>query len=132
MSGREVPPENPIVECAFFVPLVRNGDKKPHRPLVWDALDDALFVIFHGATGPEQVFAAVRPVPGQYRGRAGERIRDQSYRYLVAIPESRLEELRALLRRVANTFDQECIYLAVRGVVEFVEATPEAGFLTEE
>ncbi|MGE0711541.1 MAG: hypothetical protein AB7N76_30090 [Planctomycetota bacterium] len=40
-------------------------------------------------------------------------------------------ELRALLRRAAHTFDQECIYLSVRGVVEFVVARPEDGCLTD-
>ncbi len=111
----------PVVECYFLVPLVRNSDKQPHPPLAWNALDDALYTTFQGATGPEQVFVAVRPVAGQYQGRGGERIRDQSYRYLAAIPESQVDALRALLRRVANTFDQECMYLSVRGLVEFVE-----------
>ena len=123
--------EDPTVECYFLVPLVRNRDKALHQPLAWDALDDALYAAFQGGTGPEHLFVALRPVPGQYRGRGGERIRDQSYRYLAAILESRVEELRALLRRAANTFDQECIYLSVRGLVEFVEGRPEDGSLTD-
>lgn len=123
---------DPIVECCFLIPLVRNSDGTLHQPLAWNSLDDALYATFQGGTGPEQIFVAIRAVPGQYRGRRGERIRDQSYRYLAAIPTGRIEELRALLRRAANTFDQECIYLSVRGVVEFVEGRPVDGFLTDE
>ena len=122
---------DPIVECSFLVPLVRNSTKKPHQPLVWNALEDALYAKFGGST-VEQLYQALRPVDGQYQGVAGERIRDQSRRYLAAIPASRVDELRDLLARVANSFDQECVYLSIRGVVEFVAGTPTAGFLTDD
>jgi hypothetical protein len=119
--------DDPLVECFFFIPLVGNTDKTPHQALAWNAL----YSNFQGSTGPELVYVAIRPTPGQYPGRGGDRIRDQSYRYLAAIPASRVDELRCFLRRAANTFDQECIYLSVCGVVEFVDATPDDGFLTD-
>ena len=124
--------EDPVIECFFFIPLVRNTDKEPHQALAWDSLDDALYSSFHGGTGPEHLYVAIRPVPGQYRGTGGERIRDESYRFLAAIPTSRVADLRALLCRAANTFDQEYVYLSVRGVVEFVEGTPESGYLADD
>ena len=122
--------DQPIVECSFLVPLVQNSTQRPHQPLVWNALDDALYSRFGGSSA-EQLYQAIRPVDGQYQGNEGERIRDRSLRYVVAIREGRLDELRALLRRVANSFDQECVYLAVRGVVEFVVGAPADGYLTD-
>jgi len=45
------------------------------------------------------------------------------------LPADKVDDLRAMLRRAANTFDQRAIYLSVAGRVEFVEARPEAGAL---
>lgn len=41
----------------------------------------------------------------------------------------KVEDLRQMLRRAANTFDQRAIYLSVAGHVEFIERQPEAGVL---
>ena len=60
-------------------------------------------------------------MPGEYVEEATLRIvGDVSRRYTVAIPQAKLDDLRDLLRRVANTFDQKAIYLSVAGEVEFV------------
>ena len=48
---------------------------------------------------------------------------------VAALSRARLDDLRAVLRRAANTFDQEAIYLTVAGIVEFVTATEADGFL---
>ena len=124
MSGREE-----ILECAFFIPLIRNTDKRPHQPLCWNALQDALFEAFGGSTGPEAIYRALRSVRGEYEGNAGERIVDESWRYIAAVPRSRLTDLRQILARAANTYDQEAIYLSVAGVVEFIVGTEADGFL---
>ena len=50
------------------------------------------------------------------------RVEDESRRYIVAVEESRVDELKGLLGRVANSFGQEAIYLSVRGRVVFVQA----------
>lgn len=89
----------------------------------WRALAAALFRHFDGFTGPEG------PVLGNYRNRSGTRVTDLSRRYTVAVSLRRVEALRSLLRRVANTFDQECIYFVVGVNVELVEADPSAGEL---
>lgn len=55
--------------------------------------------------------------------------RDESRKYWIALPAEKLEDLRAMLCRAANTFDQRAIYLSVAGRVEFIEARSEAGVL---
>lgn len=118
-----------VVECAFLIPLVRDSDRRPHQPSCWNALQDALFERFGGSTGPDVIYRAVRPTAGEFRSEAGERVSDESWRYVVAVPRDRLDELRSILRRAANTFDQEAIYLSVAGIVEFVTSTEADGFL---
>ena len=118
-----------VVECAFPIPLVRHTDRKSHQPLCWNALQDALFERFGGSTGPDVIYRSVRPVPGEYRAESGERVGDESWRYFAAVPRARLDELRSVLRRAANTFDQQAIYLSVAGIVEFVTSTEADGFL---
>lgn len=67
-------------------------------------------------------------VPGEYAdGTVTPPTKDTSRRYVVAIEEHRIDELRDLLRRAASTFDQKAIYLAVAGLVEFIEPVSEAG-----
>jgi hypothetical protein len=118
-----------VVECAFLIPLVRDSDRRPHQSSCWNALQDALFERFGGSTGPDLIYRAVRPVRGEYRSESGERVSDESWRYLVAVPRSDLDELRSILRRAANTFDQEAIYLTVAGIVELVTGSDAEGFL---
>jgi hypothetical protein len=107
------------------VPLVRDSDRRPHGPRHWKALEDALYRHFDGFTGPEG------PVLGNYRNRSGKRVTDQSRRYTIALPLCRVEALRSLLRQVANTFDQECIYFVVGVEAELVGADPSAGNVGE-
>jgi hypothetical protein len=47
----------------------------------------------------------------------------------VAVPAERVDELRALLRRAGNSFDQRAIYLEVAGYAELLNVTPDDGFL---
>jgi hypothetical protein len=51
-----------------------------------------------------------------------QRICDESYMFIVAVEEARIEELRQLLSGVCVLFEQKCIYLSVAGQVEFIEA----------
>jgi hypothetical protein len=113
----------------LMIPLVRNTDRQPHNPLAMRDLEDAIFGLFEGLTGPERLYRIPPPVPGKYTDRSKNRIEDENHRFLVALPRSRLDELRRVLKRACNTFDQETIYLSVKGTVELVDAKPEDGFL---
>lgn len=120
-----------LVQCEFFVPIVRNSDKKPHQPTAWMALGSEIRRAFPaGHSGPETFYRGDTLVPGEYEERPQEPpIQDESRRYLLAIPETKLDDLRQLLRKAANTFDQKAMYLAVKGDVEFVTASDADGYL---
>jgi hypothetical protein len=120
-----------LVQCEFFVPIVRNTDKKPHQPLAWIALGQEIRRAFPaGHSGPEMFYRGDAMVPGEYQDDLySPPIQDISRRYLLAIPEAKVEDLRLLLRKAANTFDQKAMYLMVKGIVEFVTATEEGDYL---
>jgi len=120
-----------LVECSFLLPIVRDSDRAPHPPIVWRLLQDAIRAAFpQGHSGPELLYKDVVTVPGEYVEDATKKVvRDESRRYTVAIPRSKVEGLRRLLRRTTNTFDQKAIYLSVAGEVEFVTPRPEDGML---
>ncbi|MBL8826599.1 MAG: hypothetical protein JNM18_06400 [Planctomycetaceae bacterium] len=107
-----------VLECSFFVPLTRDinlADGAAHETTVWDWLDNELFERFGGGT----------IAPGTYRGfytdpDTQQRVGDESYRYIVAVPISELDNLRKLLQAVCVLFAQKCIYLSVSGHVEFI------------
>src|SRR5438067_2570869 len=113
------------VQCEFFIPIVRNSDRKPHQPVAWNLLVNEIRRVFPaGHSGPETFYRGDALVPGEYEGSAGEPpIKDSSRRYLLAIPVRKVDDLRQLLRKVANTFDQKAIYLSVKGDVEFITSS---------
>lgn len=123
--------EERLVECSFLIPLVRDSDRTPHPIVAWWRLVEAIRTLFpEGHSGPELMYRDVKVLSGEYVDDAtGRIVRDESRRYTVAIPRSRLEDLRKFLRGAANTFDQKAIYLAVAGEVEFVKSKPWDGAL---
>lgn len=118
--------------CVFLVPVVRDSDRKPHPPISWRLLQDALVRTFGAVTGPETVLYYRNPtaVPGAWSpGEGQEPVADLSRKYTIAVPADRVDELRALLRRAGNSFDQRVMYLEVAGYAEFLEVRAEDGFL---
>lgn len=111
--------QDPLVECSFFVPTRRDSalsDGVEHEPSAWRLLYAELFDRFGGVTR----------APGKYQGyyvdpESGQRVGDESYRFVVAVPENRVPELRRLLIGFTVVFQQKCIYLSVAGRVEFIE-----------
>ena len=124
--------EPPRPACVFLVPVVRDSDRKPHQPILWRLLQDALLRTFGAVTGPETVLYYRNPaaVPGAWSpGEGQEPVEDLSRKYTIAVPPDRLEVLRSLLRRAGNSFDQRVMYLEVAGYAELVDVRPEDGFL---
>lgn len=107
-----------LAECEFFVPLKRDAilsDGELHATTAWEWLDNQLFVDFEGGT----------VAPGTYSGfyrdpDTGARVDDESRKFIVAVADDRLDDLRSLLRTACSVFQQKCIYLSISGRVEFV------------
>ena len=128
-AGKKTPR---LVDCYFLVPIRRNSDRRLHSRLLWRDLRQALRTSFGGSSGPRRIFAfrEVELMPGEWvQGQTGKVIEDESRKYHVAVADDQVAALRGILRRVANSFDQECIFLSVAGIVEYVERRPEEGFL---
>ena len=78
-------------------------------------LDGELFRRFAGGTQAPDLYRGFYRDPD-----TGQRVDDESARFIVALPESQVDELRQLLVEACNWFYQKCIYLSVAGQVEFV------------
>jgi hypothetical protein len=106
-----------LLECAFLIPVRRDrilSDGKAHLTTAWAWLEQELLA-FGGMTRASDH-------EGWYLDPdTGERVSDRSRKYMVAVPQARVEELRRLLRQACARFAQKCIYLSVAGYVEFVE-----------
>lgn len=106
------------VQIEFLVPITRDSnlsDGRLHPVTAWRWLDDKLWDAFGGAT----------IAPSLYRGfyrdpDTGEQVHDKSRKYIVAIPETEVPQLRELLAEACWIFQQKCIYLNLAGQVEFI------------
>jgi hypothetical protein len=106
------------VECSFLIPIRRDrnlADGRSHRTTAWAWLEEELCV-FGGATRAPDLYEGWYLDPD-----TGERVRDRSRRYILAVPKSGLAKLRRLLRQACVKFAQKCIYLSIAGSVEFVQ-----------
>lgn len=119
------------VQCEFYIPIVRNSDKKPHQPVAWNLLVNEVRRVFPaGHTGPEIFYRGDALVPGEYEETPqSPPVDDMNRRYILAIPEAKITDLRLLLKMAAHTFDQKSIYLSVGGKVEFITPTEDDGYL---
>jgi hypothetical protein len=106
------------VECSFLIPVRRDADLSDgdlHSIDAWNWLRDQLYDWFAGHTLAPGLYAGVYKDPD-----TGRPVSDQSRRYIVAVPEDRIDDLRDLLRAACEHFAQKCIYLSIAGRVEFV------------
>lgn len=114
-----------FVECSFLIPLRRDAvlsDGELHPVEAWEWLRDELFSQFGGQT----------LAPGLYQGfytdpDTGAQVHDESYRFIVAVAESKVPELRLLLQAACVMFAQKCIYLSRAGCVEFIQVDENDG-----
>lgn len=112
--------QTPFLECKFYVPLYRDAnlsDGLQHEDRFWEWLVSLLFEKFEGVTISQETRY------GFYRDpNTGEQVGDESHEFIVAIAESRLDELRRILSAACVVFRQKSIYLSIAGRVEFIEA----------
>ncbi|HEX6984093.1 MAG TPA: hypothetical protein VF170_01895 [Planctomycetaceae bacterium] len=87
-----------------------------HSVTEWEWLTDRLWIGFGGGTIPQCFYEGFYTDPD-----SGRRVSDRSRKFVVALPEERLNDLRSLLAVCCEAFHQKMIYLSVAGVVEFVE-----------
>lgn len=108
-----------LIECTFYIPVNRDpnlSDGLPHAADLWEQLDNELFALFGGRTVSPDLYRGFYRDPD-----TGGRVDDQSWQFIVAVPERELPVLRELLGRACEWFEQKCVYLSVAGNVEFVE-----------
>ena len=111
-----------FIECSFLIPLRRDNvlsDGQLHDRSDWDWLRSELYARFGGLTQSHGLYEGAYIDPD-----TKQRVSDTSRKFYVAIEETRLEELRHLLRGACVLFAQKCIYLSVAGRVEFIEVDP--------
>ncbi len=109
-----------LLECSFLIPIWRDrnlSDGELHKREAWRWLRTLLYRRFEGATFAPGLHSGVYKDPD-----TGKPVEDKSRKYIVAIPEKQLKQLRALLSEACIRFAQKSIYLSVAGRVEFVEA----------
>ena len=108
-----------LVECQFLIPLRRDSeisDGKLVDTRDWQWLQGELFEEFGGWGAMSDSFE------GAWRSNAsGRESRDFSKRYFVALSKNQVQALREILKLACVRFGQQCNYLSVAGMVEFVE-----------
>lgn len=111
-----------LLECRFLIPLrsdVEISDGRIHASRTWRWLERELFDHFSGWSKPQNTLA------GTWKSsKTGEAVNDVSVEYVVAVAKGKLKKLRSILQRACVRFAQQCIYLSVAGIVEFVEPQP--------
>ena len=111
------------VECSFLIPVRRDAnlsDGDLHPIDAWGWLRGQLYDWFAGHTLAPGLYAGVYKDPD-----TGQPVGDQSRRYIVAVPEAQIEQLRDVLRAACERFAQKFIYLSIAGRVEFVGPEPD-------
>ena len=106
------------IQCEFLIPVRRDAklsDGKRHLSAAWKWLQERLYVEFRGYTIAPGLYKGVYEDPDD-----GSPVMDESFRYEVALPQGRLDDLRAVLQGACVVFQQKCIYVSVAGRVEFV------------
>lgn len=112
-------PQKTLHESHFLIPLCRDkeiSDGEIHTTRNWRWHERELLKHFEGWT----------KAPGQFTGqwkssKTGQPINDILVQYVVAVPKKRLTVLRVILQRACVRFGQQCIYLSIGGIVEFIE-----------
>lgn len=100
-------------EYKILIPILRNGDNKPHCSLIWGSFGRDLASAFGGYT------REANPVSGEWvDNSSGRVVADLSQVYYVAIPDTSEAEthLFAILIDYRQRFDQQCLYVVETSV----------------
>jgi hypothetical protein len=111
-----------LLECSFLIPFKRDSslsDGQLHGRKTWEWLQAELFVRFDGFTRAPGKFSGAYVDPD-----TKQQVSDESRKYIVAVADSQIDELRKLLSAACVLFQQKCIYLNIAGKVEFIEPPP--------
>jgi hypothetical protein len=111
-----------LVECSFFIPIRRDAsfsDGMAQGKKDWRWLSAQLTARFGSWTTAPGLYQGVWTNPD-----TGQLVSDLSKKYLVALSRGDIPRLRTFLRRVCKRFGQQCLYLSIAGIVEFVENKP--------
>ena len=119
------------VECWFLIPLVRDSDRGLSTAVMEVARRSlARHVGRMDRPRNDAVGAKQGAVPGGWKPQgSADPIIDESRKYTVFVPPVKLDDLRSLLKKVANSFEQQEILLSIRGRRERIIPAPEDGFL---
>ena len=119
------------IETWFLIPLVPDSDKtKPHVATIWRFLRAELYDFAGGESSKPVVIEDVELISGSWQNpKTGASVSDQSRKYTMIIARDRVDALREVLERAANSFDQEEILFMVLGVEKPVKRDPAKGYL---
>jgi len=127
------------IETWCVIPMVRNSaPKAKHRATLWGHFRAEIYEAIGGVSGPTSVMIepaahvmeGYEPVPGGWRNpKTGREETDLSRKYTMIVERSRVDALRSVLERAANSFDQEEILFLVQGADRSVKRDPTKGFL---
>jgi hypothetical protein len=108
-----------LIACEVVIPTVSGRTRLPWAPNKMPDWESASAYLF-GGISPIAV-----GVVGKWRGPAAPPghgvVPDPQNRYEIAVPDSRVDELREFLKFTCVHFEQECLYFKVAGTVEFLD-----------
>lgn len=118
------------IETWFVIPTVRDSDKKKHRATLWGLLRAELYEVAGADSWKWVILEELAPTKGSWKNpKTGKPVRDKSRKYTVVVLREKAEEIREVLFRAANSFDQQEILFMVLGVDRSVKRDPKKGFL---
>src|SRR5438034_4378171 len=120
------------IETWFLIPIVRDSDKRTHVATLWGNLREEIFALAGGLSEPAGVVVIkdLELVKGSWKEtETAAPEGDESRKYTVVLAESKVDDLRNVLYRAANSFDQKEILFLARGEDRTVRRDSTKGFL---
>lgn len=95
-----------MIEFTIYWPVLRDSNKTPHCPTLWESWENRLIDIAGG-------FSYAGEASGAWRDSSGRIVRDISRIYRVAIESARESAIFDAIRHYRPLFDQNCVYVAI-------------------